>query len=337
MSVIQSIRDKYARVAVVAIVLALLGFILMDAFTGRSNIFGGNSTTLGTINGKKVDYITFAQRVRAQEEQAQSQGYEMNDATRQQLIESVWNDEVNRTLLQDEFEELGITVGRKEVNDMLFGNNPPADLKQNFTDPKTGIYNPLQVQQYFNELKKNGTPEQKAQMNQYLESLEYQRKVEKYTSLLANSVYFPKWFLEKQNVDNSLLGRVAYVGVPYTTISDSTVKVSDDEIEDYINDHKSEFEQKEETRSISYVTFSAAPTAVDSVAVLTGIQNLKQQFATAPDPAAFNAQQGSAIEFLDSYLAQSKIQVPNKDSILALPKGGVYGPYLDANNYVWPA
>ena len=41
MSVIQKIRDKYARVAVIAIALALLGFILMDAFAGRGSIFGG--------------------------------------------------------------------------------------------------------------------------------------------------------------------------------------------------------------------------------------------------------------------------------------------------------
>ena len=59
MSVIQSIRDKYARWAVVAIVLSLLGFILMDAFAGRSNIFGGSSTTIGTVNCKKLEVQDF--------------------------------------------------------------------------------------------------------------------------------------------------------------------------------------------------------------------------------------------------------------------------------------
>ena len=36
MSIIQKIRDKYARIAVIAIALALLGFILMDAFVSRN-------------------------------------------------------------------------------------------------------------------------------------------------------------------------------------------------------------------------------------------------------------------------------------------------------------
>jgi peptidyl-prolyl cis-trans isomerase D len=334
MSVIQSIRDKYARVAVVAIVLALVGFIMMDAFSGRSNLFGGNSTTIGSVNGENIEYADFARRVKAQEDQAQAQNYQMNDATRQQVIESVWNQEVDRAVLKDEFEELGLTVGRKELNDLLFGANPPQDLKQGFTDPQTGAYNALSAQQYFANLKKSGTPEQKAQMNAYLESIEYQQLVGKYVSLLGNSIYYPKWFLEKQNADNSLIAGVSYVAVPYTTISDSAVKVTDDEIRTYINNHKDQFEQKEPTRSISYVSFSAAPTAADTTATLQQVQALKEPFAAASDPAAYVAQQGSAIEFTDQYIGAATIQVPNKDSIFALPNGGVYGPYLDASSYV---
>ena len=335
MSVIQSIRDRYARIAVIAIAVALSGFILMDAFTGRSRLFGGgNSTTIGKVNGENIDYADFARKVKAQEDQAQQQNYELNDATRQQIIESVWNQEVDQALLKDEFDELGLTVGKKEMNDVLFGANPPQDLKQGFTDPQTGQYNALSAQQYFANLKKSGTPEQKAQMNAYLESLEYQQEVAKYAALLSNSIYYPKWFLEKENTDNSLMAKVAYVSVPYSTISDSAVKVSDDEIKAYINDHKDEFDQKEPTRSIAYISFSAAPTKADSAVVFQQVEALKPQFAAAKDPGTFITQQGSSLDFSDQYFGKSTIQVPNKDSIFALPNGGVYGPYLDQSNYV---
>ena len=332
MSVIQSIRDKYARISVIAIAVALLGFIMMDAFSGRNQATG--ATTIGSVNGEKIQYTDFAQKVKAQEDQAQAQGYQMNDATRQQVIESVWNSEVDQALLKDEFEELGLTVGKKEMNDVLFGANPPQDLKQGFSDPQTGVYNALSAQQYFANLKKTGTPEQKAQMNAYLASLEYQQLAGKYMALLSNSIYYPKWFLEKQATDNSLLAKVSYVGVPYTTISDSAVTVTDDEIKTYINNHKEEFEQKEPTRSISYVTFSAAPTAADSAAVLQQVQSLKEPFAATTDPGSYVLQQGSSVDFADQYFGATTIQVPNKDSIFALPNGGVYGPYLDATNYV---
>src|SRR5687768_3371099 len=124
MSVIQNIRDKYARWAVVAIALSLLGFILMDAFAGRGSIMGGNSTTLGVINGEKIDVQDFERKVKAQEEYAQQQGYAMGEEGRQQVIESVWNSEVEQAIMTDEFDNLGLNVGKKELNDFLFGPNP---------------------------------------------------------------------------------------------------------------------------------------------------------------------------------------------------------------------
>ena len=52
MSVIQKIRDKYARWAVIAIGISLVGFLLMDAFAGRTGLFSesGPGKTLGKVN-----------------------------------------------------------------------------------------------------------------------------------------------------------------------------------------------------------------------------------------------------------------------------------------------
>lgn len=333
MSVIQSIRDKYARWAVVAIALSLLGFIMMDAFASRTSLFGGNSTTLGRINSKKIEVQDFEQKVKSQEDYMQRQGYAGGE-TRYQAIENVWNQEVEQALLEEEFEKLGMSVGKKELNDILFGANPPADIKQGFTDPNTGAFNLQAAQQYFNNLRKSGTAEQKTQMNQYLANLELQRLAEKYTSLLGNSNYYPKWLIEKQNNDNSLLGKISYVTVPYTTISDSAVKVSDDDIKEYINAHKKDFKQEEETRSISYVSFNAAPSSSDSAAIKKAVEDLKAEFSTTNDVPAFLARNGSTIQFYDAYLGQSQIQVPAKDSIFQLQKNAVYGPYVDGSSYV---
>lgn len=332
MSFIQSIRDKYARWAVVAIALALLGFIMMDAFASRSSVFGGNSTTLGSINGKKIEVQDFEQKVKSQEDYMQRQGYAGGE-TRFQAIENVWNQEIEQALLEEEFEKLGMAVGKKELNDILFGANPPADIKQGFSDPNTGAFNLQAAQQYFTNLRKSGTPEQKAQMNQYLANLEIQRLAEKYTSLLANSNYYPKWLIEKQNSDNSLLGKISYVGVPYTTISDSAVKVSDADIKDYISEHKNDFKQEEETRSITYVSFNAAPSSADSAAVRKQVEDLKAEFTTTTDVPAFLSRNGSSIDYYDSYLGQSQIQVPAKDSIFQLQPNAVYGPYIDGSSY----
>ena len=121
---------------------------------------------------------------------------------------------------------------KKELRDILYGANPPQDLRQRFSDPNTGVYNGVQAQQAIAQIRKQGTQQDKDQLNQYLESLEKDRLQNKYTSLLANSIHYAKWFLEKRNVDNSLMAKVSFVSIPYSSISDSSVKVSDKEIQD---------------------------------------------------------------------------------------------------------
>ena len=331
MSVIQKIRDKYARWAVVAIALSLLGFILMDAFASRTSLFGGNNTTLGRINDRRINVQDFEAKVKAEEDGMKSQGYAGSE-TRYQAIENVWNMEVERALMEEEFEKLGVGVSTKELNDFLFGANPPADIKRGFTDPNTGQFNLQGAQQYFTNLRKSGTPEQKAQMRQYLSQLSYQRQTEKYVSLIGSSTYFAKWFIEKQNTDNSLIAKASFVNVPYSSITDSSVKITDDEIKKYINEHKEDYELEEETRSISYISFNAAPSSADSVASQREMETLKPQFAAATDEAAFLARNGATSKNL-IYENQSQIQSPAKDSVIALANGGVFGPYLDGNNY----
>ena len=116
MSVIQKIRDKYARWAVVAIALSLLGFIMMDAFASRTSLLGGNSTTLGRINDEKIEVQEFENKVKAEEEGMKAQGYAGSE-TRYQAIENVWNMEVEKALMNDQFEKLGLAMGTKELND----------------------------------------------------------------------------------------------------------------------------------------------------------------------------------------------------------------------------
>src|SRR5687767_770455 len=333
MSFIQKIRDKYARIAVIAIALALLGFILTDYLSTRGgNLFGANSsTTLGTVNGKKIDYLEFENKVKAMEERQQANS-PMSQPNRQQIVQNTWNQEVTEIIMDAEFDKLGFRVGKKEISDYLFGANPPDDLKQQFTDPQTGQYNAAQAQQAINQMKKSPQQEQRDQLSEYVNILEFGRKMEKYNSLLSNSVYYPKWFIEKQNIENSGLAKVSYVHYPYTKIPDSTIKISDKEIEDYISKHKDQYKQQE-SRSIMYMIFDAAPTPADSAEIRNQLESLKAEFTASTDPAAFLARYSSNPNFFENYITDSNLKVPNADSIKKLNIGALFGPYLDGGTY----
>ena len=337
MSVIQNIRDKYARIAVIAIALALLGFLLMDAFVGRSkSLFsGGNSNIVGRVNGKKIDPVDFDKKVKQQEDYLQKQPYSQGaEANRQQAIEGVWNQEVNSLLVNAEISKLGLSVGKREINDMLFGPNPHEYAKQYLGDPNTGQYDPARAQQLILQIKKSKDAAQLEQLNSLLNAMEESRLTEKFNSLIINTANFPRWFLEKQNADNSLMAKVSFVREPYSSIKDSSIKISDKEIEDYINNHKEEFKQ-DESRSISYVTFSALPTAADSAIAREKLITLKTEFDTTKDVERFLASQGvGAQEYYKGYRGEKQIQQGGKDSIFKMPAGHVYGPYLDGPNYM---
>ena len=173
MSFIQDIREKYARWAVVAIALSLLGFILMDAFAGRGSVFsGGPSTTVGKVNGSKIDIKEFNKLVLQQENYQQRQRQSsISETDRRGIMDNVWNDMVNKILLQNELDKLGMQVGKKETNDILFGANAPEDLKKQFKNTQTGEYDAVLAQQQINEMKKRGAPDQKANFNEYIGQL----------------------------------------------------------------------------------------------------------------------------------------------------------------------
>lgn len=331
MSIIQDIRDKYAKLTVVLIALALVGFILTDYFAGKSRgMMGGPSNTVGVVNGKKILFEDFSKKVTQTEEAMKAQGYPAAAAS-QQALDQAWTQEINQALLSEEFEKLGIAVGRKELGDILYGENAPQDIKQQFTDEKTGLFNAALAKQNIDQKLKKGTEEEKANINAYINQLVNMRMADKYFSLMYGTTYVAKWMIEKQNADAAQLARISLVRETYASIPDSTVKVDDSEIQAYVNKHKDLFKQ-EESRSISYVAFSAAPTAKDSAATLSSLSSLRDRFATADSVAQFLAGEGA--DFFDAYVSGNAIQIPVKDSLFKLPVGGVYGPYLDANSYV---
>ena len=336
MSVIQNIRDKYARIAVIAIAVALLGFILMDALTGKSSFFrSGPSSTVGRVNGTKINIDDFRKKEQEQENLYQQQGQQVDERMRENIISGLWSQEVNQILMTAELNKLGITTSTKEIESYFFGKNPPADLKQRFTDEKTGIYDATQAQQFINSIRRRGKPEEKAGIEQYFEQQKFQRSEDKYSSLLANSINYPKWMIEKRNTDNSLMAKVSFVRLPYTDslLADSTIKISNEEIADYISKHKKDFKQ-EESRSIAYVSFSTLPSIADSAATKEHVLNLKPEFDSTKEIEKFLAREGTSTPYANRFAQAKDIQPASaKDSITRLPLNGVYGPYLDGGTY----
>ncbi len=335
MSIIQNLRDRAAVLLSVMIAISLIGFLVQDAFIGRSgNLFSGPSTTAGSINGKKIDLVEFNQKVNTAEQSYRAQGLQTNEMMTQSIIENVWNGYIQEALINGEVEKLGLKVTPKELGTVLFSEDAPQEFRQMFTDRNTGMYDINAAKNWFNGVKKS-TKEEDVRMvaDQLINPIQINLLTQKYVSLFTQGSYVPKWMIEKMNADNALIASVDFAGGPYTAVVDSTIKISDQEIADYVNNHKEDFKQ-EYVKSLSYVSFSANPTSADSQKVFNGLNQLKAEFLSTNDEKGFVTRNNTTLPFYDGFALKSKLQMSAKDSIIAMGVGSVIGPYIDGGSYV---
>ena len=325
MSIIQNIRERGAWIIFGIIAIALIAFILQDGIgrkRGASDI-----STLGKVNGQVINKIEFEEKL-----DVQLQNYAAQGVKREQLLGFLWSQEVDRLLVKSEEEKLGLSVGTKELSEVLFGNESP--FKQEFTDKTTGEFKVNDAKQAVAQIKKSKNADQIKQIEKiYIEPSVENRIRNKYQVLVIKGVQVPKWLSEKQFAETNAIASISFVGIPYTTIVDSTIKVSDDDIATYLKENAAAYQVEEGSRAISFIGFSAAPAAQDSVSARQEIEALKQDFKNTTDAAKYLNKVGSEIPYYDSYISKKSLQIPQKDSVLNVGVGGVYGPYVDGRNF----
>ncbi|WP_341834058.1 SurA N-terminal domain-containing protein [Chitinophaga pollutisoli] len=331
MSVIQKIRDKYAVWIIVLICLAIVSFLLQDVFFGRSGM--SQSNVVGKVNGEELTIADYQRRIEFTTDQMRQRmpGQTFDEEAQQYFREEAWNGFLRENIMAKQYEALGIVVTDAELVDAYSVNNPHPMVRQQFSNRETGAYDPSLLQQ-FNQAARQD-PNMKAQILAFEQSIvEYQQNL-KYYSLINKGIYYPKWLAKQQQEDAAKNANIGYVQVPYATIADSTIKPTDSELNKFIADNKAMFEVPE-GRKIEYVSFDVIPTAADSAAAFAEIQKLKAEMDTTPDVTQF-VKLNSEYNQYDGYVSRSAIQVPNKDSIIDLPKGASFGPYIDGNMLVY--
>ena len=334
MQIIQNIRDKGAVITIIAISLALIAFILMDAKKDKSGPSSGD--IIGKVNGTAIDQAEFSKKVRMLETQEEQQSGQRPSNTRSaQIREQVWNQIVAERVFYAEASKLGIEFTSKELDNILKSDDQTNPLMQDkgMVDPATGKLDMSKVSQALANIKKmNG--EQWDQVNaQVIEPQKLTSVSTKYFALLNASAYYPSWMEGQDEKENKSFATISYVQIPYQAITDSTIKVTDAEIEKYVQNHKDLFKQ-EAGRMISYIGFSELPSKADSAKTLQAVESLKTEFTNEQNVKTFLARNATSIDFDTNYIAKSKVKTRFLDSIIKLPAGQVYGPYVEGKDYV---
>ena len=330
MAVLSKIRQR-TGLLILVIGFCLLAFLVGDAF--QSGTFSSNSNEVGSVNGTDISSQDFMQLVAMAEKQGQGMS-----AT--QALNSTWEQEVRRIILSEEFEKLGLKIGNEQLINII-KQNPNLAQNPQFLNA-AGQFDENKFKESLKTLKNSPNQDQWLQWKEFEKNIERFAVEQMYNTMIKSGVYTTKsegkflHQIENDKVDFD------YVMVPFSSINDNQVKVSDAEIIDYMKKNTKKY-KSEDTRSFDFVLIESKPSKEDENAMLGSINNVlnggvvynKQTntndtiagFKTVSNVSEFvNA--NSDIKFDSTYIPKKQLPVEYQEQLFNLPVGGVFGPYV---------
>ncbi len=323
MALIGTIR-KNMWLVIVLMAIALAGFIIMDMTSASNSGSFGSRTTIGEVNGNKIDYMDF---------QRTEDALYGNSGEVFSRRASLWNYFVENSILNDISDANGLAVGGDELQELEFGNNLSPLIQSFFRDPQTGQVDRNQL----NEVKQaieEGTvtnPEFAYRFNELRKQVIKTQKETKLNNLVAKSLYTPTWYAEAMDKINNEKATFEYVKIPFDAVSDSDVTVTDEDYAAYIKDNATKFTNKEEVRTLVYWAKHVQASKEDSTSIFDKMVKTAEDFKNTTNDSLFVAGNNGR---LDPFFSKSETFPETiKNNVAGMSSGDVYGPYLENGSY----
>jgi peptidyl-prolyl cis-trans isomerase D len=334
MATLQNIRNRGGLAIAIVIGLALGAFILGDMMNSGSKLMKPSQMKIAEINGESVQYPDFQKKVEELSEiyKMNTQKTQIDESTWEQIREQVWQEYLQDNIIGKASEKLGLTVSSEELFDLVQGNNPHPIIQQIFKDPKTGQVDKSAILKFLKAMDSDGArPEQKSYWLYIENQIKHDKLRTKYTNLVSKGLYVTSDEAKQSLADKNKNANFQYVMLPYTTVPDNEVKISDSELKAYYDNHKEEF-KLEKTRKIEYVTFEVLPSAADNAATQKWITDSKQEFATVTDNKQY-INVNSDVPFDASYYKKEELPAAIGTWAFSAQPGDFYGPYFENGEY----
>jgi len=334
MATLQNIRNRGSLAIAIVIGLALGAFILGDMMNSGSKLMKPSQMKIAEINGESVQYPDFQKKVEELSEiyKMNTQKTQIDESMWEQIREQVWQEYLQVNIIGKASESLGLTVSSEELFDLVQGNNPHPIIQQIFKDPKTGQVDKSAILKFLKSMDGDGArPETKSYWLYIENQIKNDKLRTKYTNLVSKGLYVTSEEAKKSLADKNKNANFQYISLPYSSVSDNDVKISDSELKAYFDQHKDEFKQ-EKTRKIEYITFEVLPSAADNAATLKWITDSKQEFSTVTDNKQYISV-NSDIPFDASFYKKEELPAAMGEWAFSAQPGDFYGPYFENGEY----
>ncbi len=340
-SVLEKIRRR-TGLLVGIVGLALVIFILESLLGSGASIFGGDEmSSVGTVNGKKIDRNEFVTRMENQlASYRQRQGREVDETVRGQVIESIYQQYVVTHVMMPGFEKAGITVGDDELYENVVVN-PAESVIQNLTDPNTGRVNeqfsrpdgtldPVKWRQAVQSV----TGESEVAVKQMEDMVKSTIYFKKFRALVTKGLYITQAEAKEAYRANNTTANISYVMKRFDSMADSLVKVSESDIEKYYKEHSHLYKSLENSRKIEYIVYDVLPSAEDVAEVEKEAIRVADEFKKTDisEDSMLMAQESENGNIVIQDLSK-KTMIIRDSSVYTAAPGTVFGPYNEGAYY----
>lgn len=331
MAILGKIREK-SIVLILVIGMALFAFVISGVFDGAGTI---SQEPVAIVGDEEITIEQFSRRVDAVERNT--------GMSNVQAVNTVWNQILTEYSFNQLQKELGLEVGRSHVENFL-ANSPGFRQDSRFQNA-LGEFDVVAFTDFINDSKRNN-PAVYNQWQLQEESIRSTISRQLYNTMIQAGIYHTAFDGKTEHkLENDKIS-ISFVKVPYNSIPDSLVAISDRDIKKYIDANEEEFEV-EESRSIQYVVFDEKASVEDNLEIENGLKKLLEpqvifnEVSEAEETLPSFSQTDNVNEFIAEYSEtpydetyKTRAQLGTyANTLFDLKEGEVFGPYKDGNQF----
>ena len=285
---------KHGWLLLVVIGVALLAFIVGDGIKALGP--SKNIRNVGEINGDKISVEEYQKAVNEYEEVVRfARGNNtITEAEMAQIKDEVWNQMVSSKLVEDEVGKLGITVTPAEIEAALDEGTHSLLAQSMFVNQQTGKFDKDLLYNFLNEYNSMDASTMPSQYVDYYRNLyrywnfiernlKQELLLEKYEALVTNAQMSNPVVAQKAYDGRNNYCKMAYAVIPFSSIADSAITVTDADLKAVYAKHKENYRQYAESRDVKYIDVAVVPSEEDRAALMEEVTEFAGQLAEAAE------------------------------------------------------
>lgn len=338
---IQKIRS-YGPLLIGVVGIALFAFIAEELVRALSSTHNPETEAVGEIYDNDITFKEFNDAYNAYETYMKF-AWQKNNFSEEEtahMHDQAWSMLNQKYMLEREADKLGLTVTDEELQQIIETGQNPILRQSIFANE--GVFNSAYIKQFLQQYDAADATQREGMQDimncwKFVESqVRTDALYRKYMALVGNGV-LSNPVSAKANYDARMNeATVAIVALPYTSVKEGDIQVSDADIKAKYDELKKQSSSglvtNQETRSIKYITSSIDYSQADEEALRNELQQYTTEMETTKEAGIAVRDSRSKEAYTGILLPKSKLPFDVRMDIDSMNVGELKGPYTNVGD-----